>query len=139
MANFNRAVYETIKNTAGVPTPFNYGTTKGKARPFYTMLPIAADDEQPVALCETQGGQGIVRYQFSVAAGANAGKAEELLIKLKELVADIEGEISYTDSEGTHTYDIWNNVTGGVRTIGGADLNTWDAIFETELWWKKTS
>lgn len=139
MASFNRAIYETIKSTFASASSFFYGSANGPATPFYTMLPVIEDDEQPVSLCETQGGQGQARFQFTVSAGGSAPAAEDLLFVLKELVSDIEGEVSYTDGEGTHTFDVWNNVTGGVRALGGADLNTWDAIFETTFWWKKTS
>jgi hypothetical protein len=139
MGSFNRAVFEQIKTVFPSAARFFYGSPNGPGRPFYVMLPTVEDDQQPVSLCETQGAQGVARFQFSVASGGSAGKAEDLLENLAEVVRDIEGRISYTDTDGTHSFDIWNNVTGGVRAIGGADLNTWDAIFETEFWWKKTS
>jgi len=140
LISFNEAFFNYIKNLSGVPSNFEYGSPVGTSKPFYTMLPVTPDPEQPVSLCELQGGQGVARFQFSVSSGGSAGYSETLLYSLKQIVGDITGQISYTHTDDvTYTFDVWNNVTGGVRALGGVDLNTWDAIFETEIWWKKTS
>jgi len=126
------AFYDKVTNAAAaLPTPILYGIQKGTAAPFYVMQKIS-DAERPESVCESQGQSGRALFQFTVASRGTAGSTEALLEDLKDVVADIIGDFVYN---GT-TYNIWNNVTTGVVSLGGASLDTWDAEFETTIWWE---
>lgn len=130
--SFSEVLFRTIA-TAFAGNSFFYGSASGAALPFYTMLPSSPDPGQKLSLCNDQGDEGIGRFQFSVSNSVNAAFTEVSLEALYEIVKDIIGNISYNGEE----YDVWNNVTSKPRAIGGADLNTWDAIFESSLSWEK--
>lgn len=133
--SFTKVLYDHI-NGLSLTNPLAYGTAEGVSAPYYVMLKVSGI-EQPDLLCEEQGTQGHDLYQFSVYVGSQTGTgsaagAEISLELLKNKVNKIWGTIGTTEQ-----YNIWNNVTNGVRAFDAESLNTWSAIFETEIWWKK--
>jgi hypothetical protein len=129
--SFTKALYNRIKTVSGL-TNIYYGTANNKTPPYYVMLTVS-ESGQGSTLCEDQGQAGRLQVQFSCSGGTGAGSAEEALETLRTFVIAIIGNIIYSGS----TYEVWENVTTGVRPIGGASLNTWDAIFESTLNWRK--
>lgn len=134
MSNFDQAFIERIiaLQAPGAPTLYYGGAEQSAVVPYFVVQKVV-DLEQPEVLCELQGTQGRVSYQFSVASDTNQAAAELLLAELKDLVGSILGTIVYT----VDSYSVWNNITTGVRQLGPPSLGTWSAIFETTVWWKK--
>lgn len=127
------AILSAIKAASpGISEPIFYGTASG-APPYYVMLKLPGDTEQPETVCQSQGGQGRVTLQFTAVSENTAAQTEALLEMLKDVVKDIIGNIVYNSD----TYNVWKNETGGVASLGGADNNTWDAVFESTIWWEK--
>lgn len=134
------AIYRYIKDVIGITTPFVYGSGEGLTAPYIRMFKVT-DEERPEVLCEKQGDSGRALFQFNlytggtVGAGSNAAQAIQDLEVLKKQVALIKGNIGITPLD----YNIWNNITTGVRNIadGSQTLQTWGSLFESTIWWKK--
>ena len=129
--SFSKALYFNLKDES--PYPLFYGSAIGSAPIYYVMLPVTQDAQQPETVCQEQGGQGRASFQFSVVGVSGAGAAEDLLDPLISLVRAKIGDLSYNGN----TWSIWKNETAGARALGGSDFGTWDAIFETTLWWEQ--
>ena len=127
---FTKALYNHIKTGSGLS--IYYGSANDKQPPYYVMLTVS-ESGQPTAMCETQANSGELRVQFSYSGSTGAGGAEDALETLRIFVIAIIGNIIYSGN----TYQVWENLTTGIRPIGGASYNTWDAIFESTLKWKK--
>lgn len=129
--SFTKAIYTTLKSQIA-PEVLVYVSGENLDGPYYTMAPVS-DLEQPATMCEAQNNAGEIILQFTYSGTSGAGAVEDKLSVLKTLVRAIMGE--YTVSG--ETYEVWQNVTGGIRPLGGAALKTWDAIFESRLSWRK--
>lgn len=123
---FSEALYRHLKT---LEPKLYFGSASGVNADYFVMLPIS-DLEQPGALCDSEAGELLV--QFSWYGDGGAGTADQKLAALKSIVANIATFV-YSGA----TYEVWNNRTGGVRPLGGVTLNTWDAIFESQLAWRK--
>jgi len=134
--SFTKVLYDHISTNLSLTIPIVYGTAEGVDAPYYVMLKVSGIEGKDL-LCEKQGTQGHDIFQFSVFVGSQVGTgsaagAEISLELLKNKINQIWGDIGSTEK-----YNIWNNVTNGVRAFDAESLNTWSAIFESELWWTK--
>lgn len=100
---------------------------------WYFVMSAVSEQGQATFMCEDQGTAGELRVQFTFSGGLGAGKAEDALNELRIFVIAIIGNIIYSEN----TYQIWQNLTSGVRPLGGPSMNTWDAIFESTFRWSK--
>lgn len=131
--SFSKTVFFELKNNGGLSYDIVFGTGIGKTSPYYVMLPVAGDGEQPFTMCEDQGGAGELPLQFSVTGNKASGNAVDLLGDLQTAVRALTGNITYSGD----TYNIWDNKTGGITPLAGGDTGLWDAIFESTLTWEK--
>ena len=129
--NFTRAIYNTLKAQIA-PAVLVYVSAENVTGPYYVMSPVS-DQEQPATLCEVQNLAGEIILQFTYTGTTGAGGTEDKLGVLKTLVRAIIGDIV---SSG-ETFEVWQNVTSGIRPLGGVALKTWDAVFESRLSWRK--
>lgn len=134
------ALYDYIYDNLTLTTDFKLGDAGGSVAPYIVMFKVN-DPERPETVCEKQGDSGRALFQFSGYAGgtdgegANAYETITILEALKVQVANIRGDLGTAPDD----YNIWQNITGGVRLLndGGQTLQTWGAFFECNIWWKK--
>jgi len=126
--NFQKALYFSIKTT--IPGLL-YGNANGK-QPPYSVMQVIDETGQPTTMCETQSTAGVCRLQFSYAGSKGQGETDDQLETIRNAVVAIIGNITYSGV----TFEIWQNITTGIRQFSPS-LNTWDAIFETRLDWRK--
>ena len=133
----DQVLFEYIRDSLTYTGTIKYGSAEGITPPYIVMTKIT-DPERPVTLCYTQGESGEALFQFSAYMGGSAGDASNgpetilYLDELKEQVKLIGGEIT---SSGM-TYRVWGNITSGVTLLGTQVLETWGAMFETQIKWE---
>jgi hypothetical protein len=127
---FQKALFNKIKTD--IPAlKLYYGNAFNVAPPYFVMFPVTSSLKGEV-FCDSDDA-GEILLQFSYVSNLGAGPTEDGLEQLHALVKGIIGNIIYSGV----TYQIWENVTEGIRLLGGASNNTWDAIFETRLKYKE--
>jgi hypothetical protein len=126
--NFQKALYFKIKES--VPNLY-YGNANSQEPP-YAVMQMVTDPAQPFVMCDDQTTAGDCRLQFSYAGNKGQGDAEDELETIRNVVVAIIGNITYSGV----TFEVWQNITEGIRQFSPS-LNTWDAIFETRLSWRK--
>ena len=126
--NFQKALYYSLKAT--LPNLL-YGNANGKTPP-YSVMQVIDDTGQPTVMCEDQTNAGTCRIQFSYSGAKGQGETDDQLETIRNVIVAVMGKITYTNQ----SFEIWSNITTGIRQFAPS-LNTWDAIFETRLDWRK--
>lgn len=126
---FQKALFYKIK-TDNPTLKIFYNNGMSSTPPYFVMSTVTAH-EQGEVFCDSNNTAGETLIQFAYASKDGSGSAEDGLESLHAIVKNYIGNIEY--------YEIWQNVTDGIRTIGGVANGTWDSIFESRFSWKKIS
>jgi len=135
---FSQVLYEylvaafTVDDVPTIKLEYMSALNAGNASDYYVMF-LVSNPEDPVSFCDEAGDSGTSLVQFSYYGPGGPDAAMSKLETLKEKVVSILGDIDYNGS----SFNVWQNRTSGVKPIGGVALNTWDAVFESQLSWTK--